>query len=79
MESSPYSRKVREVLAELDLTYEVRSCGIKSPRWKEVKARGGKAMIPYLIDPNTEVEMYESDDIMAYLRRVYGSSVIQGA
>lgn len=43
-----------------------------SERWKELKARAGKAMVPYLIDPNAGVEMYESADIMAYLEARYG-------
>ncbi len=29
--------------------------------------RGGKAQFPYLVDPNTGVEMYESLDIIDYL------------
>jgi glutathione S-transferase len=29
-------------------------------------------MVPYLADPNTGVEMFESADIVAYLDRTYG-------
>mgnify|MGYP003886050591 CR=1 FL=1 len=29
-------------------------------------------MVPYLADPNTGTELYESDDIMDYLRSTYG-------
>jgi glutathione S-transferase len=28
--------------------------------------------VPYLADPNTQVEMFESDDIVHYLRETYG-------
>ena len=28
-------------------------------------------MVPYLIDPNTDTEMFESADIVAYLDRTY--------
>jgi glutathione S-transferase len=28
--------------------------------------------VPYLIDPNTSRELYESDAIVAYLQREYG-------
>ena len=38
----------------------------------EVTDRGGKAQFPYLVDPNTGVEMYESLDIIAYLFETYG-------
>jgi hypothetical protein len=33
---------------------------------------GGKSQFPYLVDPNTKVEMYESQDIIQYLTDTYG-------
>jgi glutathione S-transferase len=71
-EASPYCRKVREVLNELDLDYVVHNVAKKSPRRPELVERGGKMMVPYLVDPNTGTEMYESDDIVRYLRETYG-------
>jgi glutathione S-transferase len=38
-----------------------------------VKRRGGKYQFPYLVDPNTGKEMYESDAIIAYLFERYGA------
>ena len=35
---------------------------------KALLARSGHVQVPYLVDPNTGVEMYESEDIIAYLR-----------
>jgi len=72
MEGSPYCRKVREVLCELDLEYVVHNVATGSPKREELKKRGGKVQVPYLIDPNSGREMYESDDIVAYLEREYG-------
>jgi glutathione S-transferase len=71
-EASPYCRKVREALNELDLDYLVKNVAKKSHRRPELVARGGKMMVPYLIDPNTGTELYESDDIVAYLEATYG-------
>ncbi|HUY62224.1 MAG TPA: glutathione S-transferase N-terminal domain-containing protein [Candidatus Paceibacterota bacterium] len=34
----------------------------------ELIARGGKRQVPYLVDADNGVEMYESADIDAYLR-----------
>lgn len=34
--------------------------------------RSGKMMVPYLVDPNTGVEMFESADIQRYLLDTYG-------
>ena len=35
--------------------------------------RAGRVMVPYLIDPNTGVAMFETRDIQAYLRKTYGA------
>jgi glutathione S-transferase len=74
MEGSPYCRKVREALTELDLEYVVRNVPKGSPKRTELEKRGGKVQVPYLRDPNTGREMYESDDIVAYLKKHYGAA-----
>lgn len=71
-EVCPYCRKVREALSELDLDYVSRSGARGASSREEVVARGGKAQFPYLFDPNTGVEMYESEDIVDYLHATYG-------
>lgn len=79
MEGSPYCRKVREALCELDLVCLVRNVPKGSPRRTELRERGGKVQVPYLVDPNTHRELYESDDIVAYLEREYGPAGAAGA
>lgn len=71
-EASPYCRKVREALHELDLDFHCRNVAKGSARRPELVARGGTMMVPYLVDDNSGAAMYESDDIVAYLRRTYG-------
>jgi len=72
-EACPYCRKVREALSILDLDAVIYPCPKQGPRFREeVKRRGGKAQFPYLVDPNTGKEMYESDDIVEYLFESYG-------
>ena len=34
---------------------------------EELISRGGKRVVPYLVDESNQVEMYESLDIIAYL------------
>ena len=71
-EGNQFCRLVREVLTELDLVYQLQSAGKESPRRNELAARtGGSSQCPYLIDPNTNVEMAESKDIIAYLYDTY--------
>jgi len=72
MEGSPYCRKVREALSELDLSHVVRNLPKGSAKRAELVQRGGKMQVPYLVDPNTGRAMYESDDIVAYLEERYG-------
>jgi len=72
MEGSPYCRKVREVLCELDLDCHIKTTTRWGPRREDLIARGGRKTVPYLVDPNTDTEMYESDDIIDYLRATYG-------
>ncbi|MCB1702638.1 MAG: glutathione S-transferase N-terminal domain-containing protein [Pseudomonadales bacterium] len=73
IENCPYCRLVREALTELDLDAEILPCPKEGERFRpEVEQRGGKAQFPYLVDPNTGIEMYESLDIVAYLFETYG-------
>lgn len=71
-EASPFCRKVREELTRLGLDYQVHNVGKRGRRRPELVALGGKMQVPYLVDPNTGVAMYESEDIIAYLRGTYG-------
>jgi glutathione S-transferase len=72
-EACPFCRKVREALSILDLDAIVYPCPKGGPRFREeVRRRGGKALFPYLVDPNTGQAMYESDDIVRYLFGTYG-------
>lgn len=76
-EACPYCRKVREALSILDLDAEIRPCPKGGPRFREeLIRRGGKAQVPYLVDPNTDTEAYESDEIIRYLFRRYGAGPV---
>ncbi len=76
-EACPFCRKVREALTILDLDAVIRPCPKGGQRFREdVLRRGGKALFPYLVDPNTGKAMYESDDIVAYLFAEYGTGSV---
>jgi glutathione S-transferase len=73
-EGCPFCRKAREALTQLDLEALIHPCPKQGPGYREeVKRRGGKAQFPYLVDPNTGKEMYESDAIVSYLYENYGN------
>lgn len=72
MEASPYSRLAREALCELELPCMLHNVAAGSSHRAAFVARSGRQMVPYLVDPNTDVAMFESAEIVAYLDRTYG-------
>lgn len=73
IEGCPYCRLVREALTELDVDVEIYPCPKQGVRYRpEVIEKGGKAQFPFLIDPNTDAQMYESLSIIKYLFETYG-------
>ena len=76
IEASPYCRLVREALTELDLDAMIYPCPARGTRFRpKVKEIGGKHLHPFLVDPNTGTQMYESADIIDYLRKTYDGRI----
>lgn len=72
-EGCPYCRLVREAVTELDLDVIVYPCPKRGTRFRpKVTDMGGKAQFPFLVDPNSGEQMYESLDIVEYLYDAYG-------
>jgi glutathione S-transferase len=72
-EACPYCRLVREALTELDLDALILPCPRGGSRFRpQVEGRGGKRQFPYLVDPNSGRELYESAAIVDYLSASYG-------
>lgn len=72
-EASPYSRLVREALCSLELPYVLHNVAKRSPSRPAFLARAGKVQVPFLVDPNTGTELFESGDIVDYLERTYAA------
>ncbi|KAF8403298.1 hypothetical protein HHK36_011400 [Tetracentron sinense] len=76
-ESCPFCRKVREIVAVLDLDILFYPCPRNGPNFRpKVTQMGGKQQFPYMVDPNTGVAMYESDEIIKYLVGKYGDGSV---
>lgn len=75
-DASPFCKRVRETMNILDLTVEYRPCpGARAGKFSEdMLKRTGRQTLPFLVDPNTGVEMFESGDIINYLLDTYGPS-----
>ena len=69
-QSCPYCVKVRSFLEKEGTPYVSKEL----PKFREeLRALGGKTQVPFLNDPERGVKMYESDDIIAYVREHYSS------
>lgn len=73
-EGCPHCRLVREVITELDLDVMILPCPKGGRRFREpLFEREGRVQFPYLVDPNNDVAMFESADIIKYLFSTYGA------
>ena len=73
-EGNQFARLVREALCELELPYVCRAAGKASPNRETLRGVSGATQVPFLVDPNTGVQMAESLDIVQYLFQTYGSA-----
>ena len=71
-EQCPYCKKVREKLTELNLDYIYRNVQTGTRKRGILITLGGKDQVPFLVDQDKEVYMYESEKIIEYLDKTYG-------
>ena len=66
----PFCKKVETAAVKMGLTrdkdYQLIDASPSTPGREVVMKLGGKAMVPFMVDGETF--MYESDDIIAYLK-----------
>ena len=70
-EASPFTKAVRESLTELAIPHVVRYCPRGSEKRAEMIEKTGRFQVPFLEDPNTGIEMFESADIVEYVENTY--------
>ena len=73
MEGCPFCRKVRDALTTLDIDALIYPCP-KNGRVHRPRASSlaGKEQFPFVVDPNRDVSMLESNEIIRYLFATYG-------
>jgi glutathione S-transferase len=77
-EGSPFCRIAREALCELELPYRLHNVPRKSPDRGDYVSISGKMQVPYLCDPNTGAQMFESAEIRRYLYATYAEGGATG-
>lgn len=78
-EGCPHCAKVRETLSEVGVSYVIHNPRLPSKDGGDVTNEvtyeeltgSGEDQIPYLVDTDRGVTMYESDDIVDYLEEHY--------
>jgi glutathione S-transferase len=76
-EGCPFCRKVREIVSILDIDVLFYPCPKNGPNFRpKANQMGGKKQFPYMVDPNKNVAMYESDDIIKHLVDNYGDGKV---
>lgn len=70
----PYCAKVRAAFQELSVEYVSHDASPGTPARDQLIGLGGKGQVPFLVDmvdPEHPVMMYESDDIIEYVKKNY--------
>ena len=65
----PYCDKVKTRIEELAIPYTEKGIDLEE-NLGELLEKGGKRQVPYLIDDEHGVSMYESDSIVSYLESI---------
>lgn len=66
-----YCARVQRFLDEHSIAITLRDIVTIPEHAEDLIERGGKRQVPYLVDDKKNVEMYESDDIIKYLKNNY--------
>ena len=67
LETCPYCRKVMSFLSENNIKFHKFDVSNKN-NIQKLLALGGKEQVPFLFDEESDMKMYESDDIIEYLK-----------
>ncbi|CAL1409916.1 unnamed protein product [Linum trigynum] len=70
-ENNPYARIVREALCELEIPYILRNVGSGSRSTKSLLDVYGSQEVPFLVDPNTGVQLGDYKKMLVYLFQTY--------
>ena len=69
LETCPYCHKVMDFLEKESIRYEKIDITDKNSESALIRI-GGKRQVPFLIDSDRNIQMYESSDIIEYLKTV---------
>lgn len=69
LETCPYSQKVMNFLQEENITYKKFDI-TQDQNFEKLLELGGLQQVPFMYDDASDIKMYESDDIIAYIKNL---------
>lgn len=63
-----------QIAENLGVALELRDIDESETALAELLEKGGKQQVPYLVDTDKDIAMYESSDIIEYMRDNYAQS-----
>ena len=69
----PFCTKVLAAGKEIGIEFDEKNIADPAVA-EELIQKGGKRQVPYLVDSDANVEMYESDAIVEYLHKNFGKN-----
>lgn len=75
----PFCQRVLQTAENLGVEFDLRDIIAEEKYAEELEAKGGERQVPFLIDEEKGVSMYESSDIIDYIRENRTSEASAGA
>ena len=69
LETCPYCKKVISFLEQNNMEFKKIDIANKESEESRIKI-GGKRQVPFLVDSERNIQMYESNDIIEYLKTI---------
>ncbi len=71
--SCPFCQKTITAADEMGVAFNLKDISADESLREALIEKGGKQQVPYFEDPENDVAMYESDDIIAYVKENYAT------
>jgi len=73
-ETCPFCQRVLQMAENLGVEFDLKDIESDDAIAAELIEKGGKRQVPYLVDSEKDVQMYESSDIIDYIREHYAGT-----
>jgi len=70
----PFSQRVLQMADNLKVEFDLKNISEDEAAAKDLIEKGGKQQVPFLVDTEKDVSMYESYDIIDYIRDNYANT-----